>query len=356
MKNGTRRFAAEDLERLAAAILGAAGTPGDIAGRVARSLVEANLKGVDSHGIMRLEWYLEQIRDAVILPAARPSVETEKSNSAVLRGNGAFGIYGMEIAAELAIAKARAGQIAAVALIDVGHTGRLGQFAEQIASAGMMGIILGGGNHGRWGCVAPHGGSKPLLPTNPYAFGLPAGNHGPVIADFATSAVATGKLRLHRASGEPVPPGWILDRDGQPTTRAEDFFAGGMQLPAAGPKGYGLSVLAELIGESLLGAPREFNWLVVALDLAAFRPLADYLAASAGFLDELKAVPPAQGFAEVMVPGEPERRSQATRGREGVPVPDEIWRSVEAAARSVGIDAPVLLARGPGTATRQDRS
>ena len=215
---------------------------------------------------MRIGWYLEQIRDGVILPAAKPSIEMEKGSTAILRGNGAFGIYGMKIAAELAIAKARESHIAAVALTDVGHTGRIGQFAEQIAAEGMFGQILGGGNHATWGCVAPHGGRKPLLPTNPYALGLPAGKHGAVIGDFATSAVATGKLRLYRASGTPVPLGWILDRDGQPTTNAEDFFQGGMQLPAAGPKGYALSVLAEMIGKSLLGAPREFNWLVIALE------------------------------------------------------------------------------------------
>jgi LDH2 family malate/lactate/ureidoglycolate dehydrogenase len=338
-------YPAEQLRHLAAAILAAAGTPDDIARRVALSLVASDLKGVESHGVMRLEWYLEQIRDGVIRPAARPSLQMDKPNSALLAGSGAFGIHGMEIAADLAIAKARTGQVAAVALTDVGHTGRLGQFAEQIAEAGMFAMILGGGNHQRWGCVAPFGGSKALLPTNPYAFGLPAQRHGAVIVDFATSAVATGKLRFYRASGMPVPLGWILDREGRPTTDAADFFAGGMQLPAGGAKGYGLSVLAELIGESLLGAPREFNWLVMALDLAVFRPLAQFLASADDFLDELKAVPPADGFAEVMIPGEPERRSEAERQRSGIPIPEEIWRSIAAAARSVNLDADQLLSR-----------
>jgi LDH2 family malate/lactate/ureidoglycolate dehydrogenase len=332
-----------DLHRLAAAILVAAGTPGDIADCVARSLVEANLKGVDSHGVMRLEWYLEQIAEKVILPGGRPSAVMEKSNCAILQGNGAFGIYGMALAADLAVAKARSGQIAAIALTDVGHTGRLGQFVEQIAEAGMFGIVLGGGNHERWGCVAPFGGARPLLPTNPYAFGLPAGAHGPVVVDFATSAVATGKLRLYRASGAPVPEGWILDRDGNPTTRAEDFFAGGMQVPAAGAKGYGLSVIAELIAEALLGHPREFNWLVIALDLAVFAPLATYLAASGGFLDAVKQVPPASGFSEVMVPGEPERRSGAERRLSGIPIAEEIWRSIDKAAASVGVRPEAFL-------------
>ena len=335
---------ARQLNRLAHAILAAAGAPDDIAACVADSLVEANLKGVDSHGVMRLEWYLEQIREGVILPAARPSVERDQAGCALMRGNGAFGIYGMQIAADLAADKARKTQIAAVALTDVGHTGRLGQFAEQIADQGMFAMILGGGNHERWAAVAPYGGAKPLLPTNPYAFALPADRHENVVADFATSAVATGKLRLYRAEGKPVPEGWILDKDGRPTTAAEDFFQGGMQVPAGGAKGYGLAVLAELIAESLLGKPREFNWLIIALNLEAFRPLGEFLRSGDAFLDELKAVPPAPGFAEVLIPGEPEHRNAEARGQSGIPVAPEVWRSIEAAARSVGLDADGLVA------------
>ena len=336
--------AAPQLKRLAHAILAAAGAPDDIAACVADSLVEANLKGVDSHGVVRLEWYLEQIRGGVILPAARPSLERGEGGSALMRGNGAFGIYGMQIAAGLAADKARKSQIAAVALTDVGHTGRLGQFVEQIAGQGMFGMILGGGNHERWACVAPYGGARPLLPTNPYAFALPADRHENVVVDFATSAVATGKLRLYRAGSRPVPEGWILDKDGRPTTVAEDFFQGGMQLPAGGAKGYGLAVLAELIAESLLGKPREFNWLIIALNLEAFRPLGEFLRSGDAFLDELKAVAPAPGFAEVLVPGEPERRSAAVRSQSGIPVAAEVWRSIVAAARSVGLDADGLVA------------
>ena len=335
---------ADPLTVLAKSILIAAGTPDDIADCVAQSLVSANLKGVDSHGVMRLDWYLEQIRERVILPAGRPSVQMEKGSSAILRGNGAFGIYGMRMTAELAVKKARERQISAVALTDVGHTGRIGQFAEQIAAEGMFGLILGGGNHERWGCVAPYGGRKPLLPTNPYALALPAGKHGAVIADFATSAVATGKLRLHRASGKPVPLGWILDRNGQPSTVAEDFFQGGMQLPAAGPKGYGLSVLAEMIGESLLGPPREFNWLVVALDIGVFRAMGEYSQSCEAFLDELKSVPPAPGFKQVMIPGEPEAQTEWERRERGIPIPDEVWRPVVSAARTVGVDVDEILA------------
>jgi len=117
-----------------------------------------------------------------------------------------------------------------------------------------------------------------------------------------------------------------------------------MQLPAGGAKGYGLAVLAELIAESLLGKPREFNWLIIALNLEAFRPLGEFLRSGDAFLDELKAVAPAPGFAEVLIPGEPERRSAAARSQSGIPVAPEVWRSIVAAARSVGLDADGLVA------------
>jgi LDH2 family malate/lactate/ureidoglycolate dehydrogenase len=126
-----------------------------------------------------------------------------------------------------------------------------------------------------------------------------------------------------------------------------------MQLPFGGAKGSGMSVLTELIAEALLGAaPREFNWLVLALDLEAFRPLAAFLRSADSFLDELKAVPPAEGFAEVMLPGEPERRCAAERAAAGIPVPDAVWSSVAAAARSVGLDADALrAAAAPATSS-----
>jgi LDH2 family malate/lactate/ureidoglycolate dehydrogenase len=334
---------ARPLRSVAKSILSAAGTPHDIAECVSQSLVSSNLKGVDSHGVMRLEWYLEQISDRIIVPAARPSLRNETASSAVLQGNGAFGIYGMHVAGDLAIAKAREYQVSAVALTDVGHTGRLGEFAEKIAAEGMFCIILGGGNHERWGCVAPYGGSRPFLPTNPYAFGVPAGKYGAVIVDFATSAVATGKLRLYRAGGLPIPFGWILDQRGQPSTNAEDFFQGGMQLPAGGPKGYGLAVIAEIIGSALLGAPREFNWLVIAVNLSSFRKLDAYTDSCETLIGELKGVPPAPGFSEVMFPGEPEQKSELEREKEGIPIADEVWRSIQSAGKAVGLDPDQIL-------------
>lgn len=329
------------LESLAINILQGAGTPPDIASYVATSLVDSNLKGVDSHGVMVISWYVDEMSQGRIKPAHRPRTIKDTPAMAVVRGNAGFGIFALGQATELAIQKAKASQVAGVGLVDASHTGRIGQFVEAAAHQGVVAMIIGGGAHRVWPTVAPHGGARPILGTNPYAFGLPGGKYGPIVVDFATSAVAYLKLDLHRAKKEPVPPGWILDKHGRPSTNAEDFFDGGVQLPAAGHKGYGLGLVAELIGDALMGVALEFNWLnwlVMAIDIAAFRPLDDYLRSCETYLHKVKEVPPAPRFDEVLLPGEPESRTAERRKEKGIPIPDQTWKRIREAAQSVGVD------------------
>jgi LDH2 family malate/lactate/ureidoglycolate dehydrogenase len=203
----------------------------------------------------------------------------------------------------------------------------------------MMAIVMGGGGHKIWPAVAPFGGAKGLLGTNPYAFALPGGRHGNVVADFATSATANGKLAVARAKGEPAPAGQIIDKAGKPTTNVDDYFDGGAILPAAGQKGYGMSLIAELVGFALLPDPLEYNWLVIALDIASLRPDGGYTGDAQGFLDQIKAVPPADGFDAVQIPGEPERKLKASRETVGIPVDAGIWDGIVEAAATVGVDA-----------------
>ena len=186
---------------------------------------------------------------------------------------------------------------------------------------------------------------KPVFSTNPYALAVPGGAHGPVVADFATSVSATGRRAIARARKELVPDGWILDSAGRPSRDPEDFYNGGMQLPAAGAKGYAMALVAELIGYALLGEPVEFNWLFIALDLGTFRSPEAYSDAAEQYLATVRACPPADGFAEVQIPGEMESREREQRLREGVSVPGEIWQQIRAAARDVGASLP----EGPDT-------
>jgi len=327
------------LTALLVEIFTAAGTPQVIANVVAASLVDSNLKGVDSHGVLRVPQYLDQIESGWIQPAARPNIRQATATTAIVDGKQSFGIYSLSYALDLAIEKAKACQIAAVGQVDSTHSGRMGWFAERAAGQGVITIISGGGAHGKAAhmSVAPHGGAARVMATNPLTLGFPAGDHAPVVVDMSTSATAEGKLRFYRDTGRSLPPGWILDNAGQPSTNAHDFYAGGMILPVAGHKGYGLAVAAEFLTGILLGEAHELNWLILALDASAFRSEAEFVADAASFIHGLQTTPPASGFDQVLAPGEPEAQTAARRAVEGIPLPDEIWTMLQAAAQKVGV-------------------
>jgi LDH2 family malate/lactate/ureidoglycolate dehydrogenase len=329
----------QELEALVTAIFVAAGTPDDIAQVVAASLVDSNLKGVDSHGVLRVPFYLDQIEQGWIDPGARPTLQKDQPGAAIVQGQRGFGIYTLGYALDLAIEKAKTNQIATVGLVESTHTGRVGWFAERAARQGVIGIIVGGGAHGKEAhmSVAPHGGAKRIIATNPYTIGLPAGRFPPVVVDISTSMTAEGKLKFYRETGSAVPPGWIINQTGQPSTNVADFYSGGMILPIAGHKGYGLGVAAEFLAGILLGEAHELNWLILALESTAFRSETDFAADAETFLQGVKAAPPAPGFDEVLIPGEPEARMAAQRSTEGIPLPDTIWENLQRCAHRVGV-------------------
>lgn len=349
-----QQIKAQQLKGIVRTIFLAARTPEDIADYVAGSLVESNLMGHDSHGVIRVPRYVEQIEKGDLQPAARPEVAKETATTAVVKGNWAFGQLTAKFGAEVAIRKAKASHVAAVGLVQTNHVGRLGEFTAMMAAAGLIGIMTTGGWRAPIGGVAPYGGAGRALGTNPYSFAVPTGRHDIVLVDFATSVLAEGKLQVARAKGAPLPPGVILDKHGNPSTNAEDFYAGGVMLPFAAHKGYALSLIADLLGASLPGADafvddpalhRIFGpsgSLLIALDVEAFRPLAEFKAVVDERLGEIKDVPPAPGFAEVLIPGEPELRTKAEREREGIALPDNTWHALVETARKLGVDVSAI--------------
>ena len=337
-----RRFAPAELERAGSAILEAVGTPADIAAVVTSSLVDANLAGHDSHGVIRLASYVANVRSGQVQPAARAQVEALGGGCA--RVDGAWG-WGQPAAR---LATRQASDLAAehgVALVTIGrcnHIGRLGEYVEMLVAAGRMALMTCNARP----AVAPHGGYTRLLGTNPVAWGAPrGGDAAPLVVDFATATIAEGKLRVAHVAGRQAPAGALLDREGRPTEATADFYAGGALTTFAGHKGFGLSVMAEVLGGILSGtgasAAADFEGgngtAIVALDVARFMPPSRFNAQVEAFVDGLHGAPRAPGFDEILVPGEPEWRSRLRRLEEGIVVPDAVRISIDELAAELGV-------------------
>lgn len=346
----TKRFSAEGLTRLAREILEAAQTPNDVAQRVAEILVNANLAGHDSHGVLRIPTYLEQIDKGILAPAVRPKTVQQSPSTALLDAQQGWGHYTAWEAMKLAIDKARETGIGAVAIGQCNHIGRLGEYCEQAADEGFASMVTIGMAGPGIGGAAPFGGTGRMMGTNPWAFGIPTANEPPVVVDFATTIIAEGKVQVARSKSAPLPAGSMLDKDGNPSTSTDDYYAGGTLMHAGGHKGYALGLVACLLGGLATGMDpwlKHFKlsdpaWcmggvFLLALDVERFRPLDDYKSAASAVVAGLKSSKPAPGFTEVLTPGEPEYRNRRQRLAEGIDVPESIVKQLRDACENLGV-------------------
>jgi LDH2 family malate/lactate/ureidoglycolate dehydrogenase len=331
---------ADDLRDLARDILQAAGTPPATAMVVAASLVDADLAGHGSHGVRRLVPYLEMIEAGTIVPAARPHVVSRRGGTAVVSGRRGFGQAAARLAAAEVAELAGAHGVGVVAVSECNHVGRLGEYAETLARQGLIAQIVGNADP----TVAPYGGGhRRMLGTNPIAWAAPRAGGEAVVMDWASAAMAEGKLALLSAAGEAAPEGVLVDADGRPSTDPADFYRGGALLPFGGHKGYGLSVLVELVGGLLTGTgvscsaayDGTFGTVITALDVAAFVPLDSYVDQAESFCRALRESGPG-----VVVPGEPEAEARRTRLAEGIPVPHAVWAELGGLAARLGVPWP----------------
>jgi len=335
------------LHEVTAAIFRATGAPDDLAAQVADVLVNNHLAGHDSHGILRIPEYVQSVRIGEIVPTARPSVLEESPTSALVSGNWAFGQVTAVFAADLAIQKAKRERVAVLSVVQAGHTGRLAAFTERAARQNVAMFMAIGTVAGPM--TAPHGGSAPVLGTNPVSFSIPNPGGDPVTLDFATSTIAAGKIKVAKARHEQLPPDAILDKHGRPSTDPQAYFDGGCLQPFGKHKGYALAVVAELLSGPLAGADRfpgvttRSGIFIFAVDAAVFRPLAGYEKALAKTLGRIKAVPPAPGFEEVLLPGEPEARARARRERDGIPIPEDTWQAVCNVGAELGVNVMAMV-------------
>lgn len=248
----TVRQPADRLISLSRDLFIAAGTPADIAGIVAESLVTTNLLGHDSHGVLRVKQYITMIRQGMIQPAMRPRVKRRFGATATALGAYGFGQLAARFGAALAIDIGKEHGIAAVSVAETTHIGRLGEYTQMIAAQGLIGIGFTSGTMYR-GWVAPYGGREAVFGTNPMSFAVPAEDGGALLLDFATAAVAHGKVALAQAKGTPLPRGVLLDKHGRPSTDPAILDDGAVLLAMGRHKGSGLSMMMEIIPTLLAG-------------------------------------------------------------------------------------------------------
>lgn len=329
-------------------IFQAAGATAAGAHLVADSLVKSNLVGHDSHGIVRVPQYLDNIEKKELYPAAEPIVARETATITMIDAQYGFGQIAAHFAMSKIIDKTKAQGLAAAGLFNCNHVGRLGEWVQMAADQELIALAFcSGGRPG--GLVAPFGGAGRLLGTNPMAAAVPIAGREPFVMDFATSAVAEGKVRVARNSGKSIPEGWILDAAGRPSTNPTDLYDGGVLLPTAGHKGYGLALLIEFLGGILTGQGGPWlpsyttvrNGIIfLGLSVQAFRPPEEFLADGATLYEKVKATPPAPGFGEVLLPGEPEQRAAEQRQQEGITIDETTWTQLTQAAESLGVAVP----------------
>jgi uncharacterized oxidoreductase len=353
-----QRFEPNQLRQFTQEVFEACGVPSHEGAIVADHLIQANLMGVDSHGVIRIPQYVEEIQQKLIVPGAPISIARETETTAVVDGGWNFGLVAGWHATKIAIAKARDHHVACVLTQRCGHAGRLGTFTQRAAEEGFIAFaVCNSPRHGHF--VLPWGGREGRLSTNPISFAVPTNKEFPIVADFSTAAAPEGKIRLYKEQGEKLPEGWILDAQGRPSTEPSDFYGppmGGI-LPFGGEtgyRGYALSLFVEILGATLAGKDitidRPGNDLAfIVIDVSAFLRKEEFYRLVGRVVEYVKSSPPADGFKEVLLPGEPEFRTLEIRQREGIPIDDSIWEQILNCSRAVGVRWGAKVPSGYGS-------
>ena len=325
----------------------ASGSPPEEAALVSSRLLKANLAGHDSHGLIRMPWYLGQIKEGRLNPGQQPVVHVDAGPVALVNGNRGYGQVGAEFAMMECIRRAEKHGISAVGVTNLGHIGRLADYVVSAANAGLVGMVFTStGGYSK--IVAPFGGKSRRMSTNPIAAAFPSDGPHPVVFDMATSAFAEGKFRVLRDAGLMAPENLLLDPDGNPTNDPEQFYAGGAILPLGaeqGYKGYLLNFLVEVLGGLMTGGgylgkeqdpPFNNCSMMIALNVEAFRAMADFKSELGALIQYLKETPPGSEGG-VLSPGELEVRKTQERRAGGVPLAPATVEALQAELDHFGV-------------------
>jgi len=341
---------ASDLTAFVARAFVAAGLPDTDAQTVADLMVEADLRGNDTHGVIRLPLYVRRLRAGGINRAPTIRLVSDRASVALLDGDNGMGHLVMRRAAELAIAKAKATGIGWVGARMSNHAGPAALYVTMPLQHDMIGLYfaVGSNNH-----LPPWGGSESLLGTNPMAVAIPALEEPPIVLDMAPTVAAYGKVRLKAQRGEPMPVGWMIDREGKPLTdpkRADE----GYLLPIGDYKGYGLSLIIGLLAGALnraavgrevidfvkeTGKATNTGQAIMALSIEAFMPSLEFKKAVDAFARDIRHSPRLPGVERIWLPGEQSYAKRLDRRAHGIPMPKALRESLDAVARELKIEA-----------------
>ncbi len=343
-------YKSDDLIEFATKVFASTGMSNDHADTIARDLVRANLRGIDSHGVSRIPMYLERLRAGLVNP--KPDIKVKKIAGAVseVDGDNAMGFLPSHLAMDEAVRLAERNGIGLVGVHRSTHFGMGALYALQAIEAGYISMIFTNSSP----AIAMWGGRSAFLGASPIAAGVPAGKHPPYVMDMAMTVIARGKIRLNAMRGEPIAPGLALDVDGNPTTDAAKAFEG-VCLPFGGVKGSVLATLMDLMSGVFTGAnyagdvkslyfdhsePQNVGHLFFAIKPDLFMSLSDYEARMDVYYDRIKSLPRAAGVDEILMPGEPEQRREAERLASGIPITDNIIAELSAEGEAARVRFP----------------
>ncbi len=351
MTREPKRYSAAQLDSFVRQVLAKLGVPDEDAGFAADALVHADLLGVDTHGVRRLEGhpgFLPGLERGLINPAPHVHAIRETAATVLLDGDKGLGGVVATRAMRLAIKKAGTAGIGAVAVMNTHHLGIACHYAMMALDHGMIGIVT----NNAYPQMAPAGGAKASLGTNPFSIAAPSGDRPAFILDIASSVVSYGRIVLAHEAGTALPDGWLIDKDGEPSTDPSDIESGGALLPLGSRpqmgsyKGTGLAIMADVLGGVLSGAGYSSimdptSWttgqFMLAIDVEAFRPLLDFQRMMDAMVDALRSTPSLSGVHRVTVPGERKLATRTERRRTGIMLPPSVVESLNRVGRRYGV-------------------
>jgi LDH2 family malate/lactate/ureidoglycolate dehydrogenase len=336
----------DQLETFCLQVLQKLGVPREEAEITAKTLVTANLRGVDTHGVLRLPLYAARLKGGGLNPSLKLTTEKETIATALLNGHDGIGQVISYRAMQIAIRKAKAAGVSYVAVRNSNHFGAGAYYPMMALEHDMIGLTFSNASPR----LAPTGGVQRLFGNNPWSIAVPAGRRLPVVLDMANSVVAAGKIRILQKEGKPIPEGWALDQYGEPTTDAGDALKG-ILLAIGGYKGYGITLMVDLLtgvladsnyGPRVKGIdqgidPSRTAHSFMAIDLAAFTDAAAFKARMDAYIDEIKSSAKARGSEVIYVPGELEYLREKERIEQGIPLQAKVAEELRALGKDVGV-------------------